>query len=68
MRFQPRPVETQMKVIHDDDDEIVTLAELVPQSTDDDEHDWDLYSCRCRRCGCTAQDLMENDGRRCIPF
>jgi hypothetical protein len=52
-----------------DDDGIVTLGELVPQDGADDEHDFDIYSDRCRRCGRTLEELLEdNDSNRCIPF
>lgn len=57
-----------MKDPHEDDD-IVTLTELVPQDSSDDEHDFDIYSDRCRRCGRTLEELLDaNDSNRCIPF
>jgi hypothetical protein len=52
-----------------DDDDIVTLPELVPQDSSDDEHEFDIYSDHCRRCGRTLEELFEaNESNRCIPF
>lgn len=68
MRFEPPIADGILKDAYEND-EIVTLSELIPLDPDDLRHDFDMYSSRCNRCHRSMEELLEdNETDRCIPF